>query len=282
MSKPDGKPARKKLSRRFKIAVGSIVLAVGSVAGGIALVFGTATGSVPLTAEEVRTAQSLFGPDFRTNDIRKHYVQAWVRNIVQYPTAMVPLSQRHIYFFSPKLNKPDLTLATRVDFETYMHEMTHIWQHRGNWAPLCNTYDYKLTPRARFNHFCNEQQARMVGDYSHLFLNPNNRLAVRMLADHTSTRAGNDDLIRVVEQQFPHARKARFDIERHRRQVYRCISSYSVTFNQASGVANSQDQRVITHCFADPQNRLPLTNAAVEPPQQPTLMQRIFGAEKKP
>lgn len=282
MSNPDDKkPARKTLSRRFKIVAAGACLPLGGTVGTGAVIFGTATGATPLTAEEVRVAQSLFGPDFRTDDIRKHYVRAWVSNIVQYPSAMVPLSQRHIYFFSPGLNKPDLTLSSGGDFDTYMHEMTHIWQHRSNWARICKTYDYTLTARSTFTQFCNEQQASIVGNYSRLFLNPNSRLAVRMLGDQTSTREGNDDLMRVVEQQFPHARTSRLNIERHRRQVYRCIVSYSVTFNQASGEASEQDKRVIDHCFSDPHNKVPLTDAPVEPPHNPTLMQRIFGLGKK-
>lgn len=283
MSEPDGqKPARKKLSRRFKIVAGSAVLAVGGVVTGGAIVFGTATGATPLTTEEVRVAQSLFGPTFRTDDIRKHYVRAWVNDIVQYPSAMVPLSQRHIYFFSPGLNQPDLTASSGSHFETYMHEMTHIWQHRGNWARICNNYQYTLTPKSTFNQFCNEQQASIVGDYARLFLNPNSRTAVRMLGDQTSTREGNDELMRVVEARFPHGRTSRLNIERHRRQVHRCIVSYSVTFNQASGEPSEQDQRVIDHCFADPQNRTPLADVPAEPPAEPTLMQRIFGIGKNP
>ncbi len=281
MSDPNGKPARKKLSRRFKIVAGSAALAVGGVAGGGAIVFGTATGSVPLTPEEVRVAQSLFGPDFRTNDIRKHYVRAWVNDIVQYPSAMVPLSRRHIYFFSPGLKQPDLTQSSGTHFETYMHEMTHIWQHRGNWARICKTYEYTLTPQSRFGQFCNEQQASIVGDYARLFLNPGSRNAVRMLGDKTSTREGNDQLMRVVEARFPHAQASRLGVERHRRQVYRCIVSYSVTFNQTSGKPSDTDQRVIDHCFADPQNRTPLPDAPPAAEQPPTLMQRIFGFGRK-
>ena len=116
--KASDKPARKKLSRRFKIVAGSTALCVTAAVGGAALVFGTATGSVPLTPEEVRVAQSLFGPNFRTDDIRKHYVRAWVSDVLQYPSAMVPLSDRHIYFFSTDLNVPDLTTGSAAAFDT--------------------------------------------------------------------------------------------------------------------------------------------------------------------
>ena len=270
------KPARKKLSRRFKIVAASAALAVTTTVGGAALVFGTATGAVPLTPEEVTVAQSLFGPNFRTDDVRKHYVRAWFRDVVQFPSAMVPLSNRHIYFFSSSLNVPDLTTGSGSAFETYMHEMTHVWQHRGNWAPICRTYDYTLTPRSTFGQFCNEQQASMVGDYARLFLNPNSRIAVRKLGDATSNREGNDNLMRVVERQFPHARQSRLTHEARFRSIHRCIVSYSVTFNQASGDPSPQDQRVIDHCYADPTNRTPLPDVA-PPAEEPTLLQRIFG-----
>lgn len=257
-------------------------MTLGVAGGGAALVFGTATGSVPLTQDEVRVAQSLFGPNFRTDNIRKDYVRAWIAKHFTYPAAMVPLSRTRIYFFNESLHTPDLTKTSGANFDTYMHEMTHIWQHRGHWAPICKTYSYTLNKRSHFGQFCNEQQASMVGDYARLFLNDNSRIAVRMLGDKTSTRKGNEQLIRVVEERFPHARTSRLNIERHRRDVYRCIVSYKVTFNQKSGKPSDEDARVIDHCFADPKDRTPLPDAATPPPEQPTLMQRVFGLGPKP
>lgn len=257
------------LRRHLRLIAGGTAATLAAATVGTIAVFGTATGDVPLTQDEAAIAQSLFGPDFRTDNIRKQYVRSWVGGVIQYPGAMVPLSQRHIYFFKPEMRKPDLTISSGDDFNLYMHEMTHIWQHRGNWAPLCKTYDYTLTARSRFTDFCNEQQASMVGDYAEFFLNPTSPNALRLLGDNTSRREGNENLMRVIEGQFPHARQARLKIEAQNRAVYRCIVRFNVTFNTASGKPTDADQVVITGCFTDPAQQPPPPSAVEEtaPPE---------------
>ncbi len=270
-------PRPPKLRRRFKWAAGGAAGAVALATAGTFAVFGTATGNAPLTPEEAAVAQSLFGPDFRTDDIRKQYVRSWVGGAIQYPAAVVPLTGRHIYFFEPDLRVRDLTLSTDYDFKLYMHEMTHIWQHRGNWAPICKTYDYMLTPQSRFKNYCNEQQASIVGDYAEDFLNPRNVNAIRLLRQGSSTRADNEYLMRVVEGQFPQARASRLNIERKNLSAYRCTVRFNAVIQAAAAPAD-EETAVIQRCLADPAAQ-PLTEK-VETPDK-TMAESIIAATQR-
>lgn len=260
-AKPEKTPKKAKLSRRFKLVAGGTVAGVAATGAAIIALFGAASGNVPLTKEEAAVAQSLFGPEFRTDDVRKQYVRSWAGGAIQYPAAMVPLSRRHIYFFQPELRVDDLTMTSDYDFNLYMHEMTHIWQHRGNWAPICRTYDYTLTANARFSQFCNEQQASIIGDYAENFLNPRNVRAIELLSQNTSTREGNEYLMRVVEARFAAARPSRLRIEENNRAVYRCSLRFN-TVVQAAAKPEDENRRVIRQCFENP---------AAEPPPVETV-----------
>lgn len=269
-SKNDKKGRR--LSKRFRIAVFGGASAALLAGGAAYTVFGTATGDIPLTPDEQAAAHSLFGPKFHTDDIRKKYVRTWIGNIITYPAAMVPLSRHHIFFFSSSLRVPDLTHDSGADFNLYMHEMTHVWQHRGHWATICKKYSYTLTDRSRMGDFCNEQQASIVGDYSERFLNPNSRKAVREIGDGTNRFTGQENLMNVVERTFPAARPSRRQMNWRYGNIAQCIASYKVTFNSKSGEPNAADRKVVDNCFSNPADRAAATtDTPAAPPPTPKV-----------
>lgn len=262
MAKPPTGTAKKKgprLSRRFKRVAAATGLSLAAAGTGFGAVFWTASAPVPLTAHETEVAKSLFGLHYKTDDIRKKYVLPFVGGRLAYPSAMVPLSRHRIYFFRPSLREiPDLTLSSGNNFRLFMHEMTHVWQHRGHWAPVCKTYDYTLTPHARFSDFCNEQQATMAADYAQKFLNPESRIALRLIGDGVPRMKGNEDLARVIENKFPQARYSRERIATHRQRVANCIATYKITFNSASQ-PDDTEKAAIDRCFNDPSDRAAAT-----------------------
>lgn len=107
-----------------------------------------------------------------------------------------------------------------MNFGTFMHEMTHIWQRTSITAAFIRTfrrtrkYDYKLTKQSRFSFFGVEQQASIMEDYARRFLYPPGDVP----AAHIDTSPENDALLqRVVERKFPAARKARLALAEQKR-----------------------------------------------------------------
>lgn len=272
MTEPDSGNAKKnapRFSRRFKRAGAAALLATTAAAGGFGAVFWTASAPVPLTVHEADAAKSLFGLHFETGDIRKKYTLPWAGTLMDNRNAMVPLSQHRIYFFTRSLKDvDDLTQSTPGHFRLFMHEMTHIWQHRGNWAPICQTYEYKLTAKSRFTDFCNEQQADIVGNYALAFLNPNSRSAVRQIGDGVPRIEGRENLARVVERRFKQARYSRERIATHYQRVANCITSYKIEFNSKSK-PDQEQTATIDRCFNNPADRAAATTDT--PPAPPRL-----------
>lgn len=180
-----------------------------------------AEASAELTAGERVLAQSVFGPDFATVNIRKYFhrelppTQAHDKNSASTAAYVLGGNTSDIHFVSRDKQSHDYSRAADQGYRvsTFMHEMTHIWQHRQGMSKDCDIYDYRLSARARFADFCNEQQASIIGDYTRLFLQPDTALAqMAGTVPDITYRSEHRDLMRVVEEQFPHARTARMQM----------------------------------------------------------------------
>ncbi len=181
-----------------------------------------AEASAHLTAGERALVQGVFGPDFATGEITKYFHRTMPPNQSQDKKGLVTLAYvlggntRDIHFVSTDKHARDYSRVPDQGYRasTFMHEMTHIWQHRQGMSKDCDIYDYTLTDRSHFGDFCNEQQATIIGDYTRLFLQPDNALGqVASVIPQVTYRAQYSNLIRVVEEQFPHARTARMAMQ---------------------------------------------------------------------
>lgn len=103
-----------------------------------------------------------------------------------------------------------------VHLNVFYHELTHHWQiQTGNsltrmdcgW--LKDKYAYAMTDSSRFEEYCTEQQADMVGSYAHRFLNP---------AYTPTPEENNSYSLKIVEEMFPQARITRLAVETQREQ----------------------------------------------------------------
>lgn len=177
-----------------------------------------AEASAGLTAGERVLAQSVFGPEFETSGIRKYFhrtlppTQAHDKNGATTAAYVLGGNTSDIHFISRDKQSLDYSRAADQGYRvsTFMHEMTHIWQHRQGMSKDCDIYEYTVTPQSRFADFCNEQQASIIGDYTRLYLQPDTALSqMAGTVPHITYRNDGRDLMRVVEEQFPHARSAR-------------------------------------------------------------------------
>lgn len=176
--------------------------------------------SAPLTTGEAALARAVFGPDFQTGTITKHYHRAMppthdARNARDVLAYVLLGDTNDIHMIAAELRVKDLSRVpdTGVRANAYMHEMTHIWQHRtGSTAESCGTYAYTLNPQSHFGDFCNEQQAAIVGDYVAIYLQPDSFINGAMALNARLRLHEMEELARVVETQFPHARTARLQL----------------------------------------------------------------------
>lgn len=163
------------------------------------------TGGTSLTDGEVTLARGIFGDEINTSVVRKHFSQA--RPGIAASVALA--SRRHIDFWGKRYHSEDYSDDTRWSMaHLYMHEMTHIWQQQNHLIVYnflfkkCDTYDYTLTEGSHFDDFCNEQQAEIVADYVMQIMYPH----IYFLNDGEENRRHR---ARVVEEQFPEARRMR-------------------------------------------------------------------------
>lgn len=178
-----------------------------------------AEASAPLTTGESTIVHAVFGQDFRTDNITKYFhrgLPTFTRDDAQgglHTAAYVRLGNTtDIHFVERDRQAQDYSRipdhGNRLG--TFMHEMTHIWQHRNGQVTDCNVYDYTLSASSHFNRFCNEQQGNIISDYVQRFLQPDSESAYFSRTNYGERYSAYDtQLARVVEEQFPQARLAR-------------------------------------------------------------------------
>lgn len=243
-------PKKSRPLRDSALVIGSL-LAGGSIMLGSVTTFGihydnaSAAQSRALTTSEATLAQAIFGSDFVTDNvtIRMHADRPYFsgrfdddkpgERTLGYVNRLDP---NNVHMIAPELHASDYGRTTNMFDHThlYVHEMAHVWQNRQNdRAASCDTYSYTLTAQSRFEDFCAEQQADMIADYAVAYLIPN-ALQQRAIvpayvnlrfAGGTYTQADYDartNLVRVIEEQFPHARAARLQIARNNDATLEC------------------------------------------------------------
>lgn len=198
-----------------------------------------------LSTGEAALIQSVFGADFDTRAIRKRYSNnetacgetgnaqtsyvACVRRIS--PTITFAASSG----FMDDYSRDGSISGSRT--ATFMHEVTHIWQHRTK-APnggTCASYDLPsadiMNTAMTFDHYCTERQGQLVGMYASFYLRPS-----QVNQTDLTTEGGRyfDRIRQIVEAKFPHAIAARAVMQRRAQQHFAC-------FNAAAANTNGQN-----------------------------------------
>jgi len=184
----------------------------------------------PLTAGEAALVKSIFGDSINTDKVRKYItLQTKPGNRFGVLIAAQVFNGDSIKFYGPKYASADY--SKDKDFFLFgllIHEMTHIWQQQNkvrNARPAYRAYEYTLTKRSQFKKFGQEQQASIIEDYARQFLffkrSPggaqDNYLPNSAPGLDAKSLSSLTLLAKVVEEQFPEARKTRLALEAQRK-----------------------------------------------------------------
>lgn len=232
-----------------------------------------ATASRGLTMAEAALAHSIFGRDFALNGVTLYFHDGASKQrfnqLSQKPghATLAYVNMRDstsIHITDVSYNVSDYARLDDIGWRTntFMHEMTHVWQsQQAQQAADCEIYDYTLTPQSRFEDFCSEQQARMVGDYVQRFLLPTapeqlpfalHRESLRRMTHELGVNARDSNnastqdalLTRVIERQFPAAAASRLRIQDGFRAAAGCIIDAQSA--SANAVADCNDRHLRT------------------------------------
>lgn len=169
----------------------------------------------PLTENEIAFVQGIFGDEINTAIVRKNFYTEHQDLSPGDSTETIASvdDKKNINFYGTEYRSDDYSQEDRLNYGTFIHEITHIWQRQK--IPglkllfmSCHDYSYTLDARSRFDDFCIEQQGAIIEDYALRFLH----------SSHASFRIKNtpenDALLKkVVEEKFPEARKTRLKLE---------------------------------------------------------------------
>jgi hypothetical protein len=210
-----GKSLKQKLSSVFKKVALTAALAMG-LSSDNAPVAPRPASVEPLTKNEIAFVQSIFGDEVNTAIVRKNFYAKHPDNTPEDSKETIAdvNDTKNIKFYGTEYRSSDYSREGTINYGTFIHEITHIWQRQK--IPgltllfmSCHDYDYTLDAGSRFNDFCIEQQGALIEDYALRFLH----------SSHASFRIKNtpenDALLqKVVEAQFPEARKTRLGLEK--------------------------------------------------------------------
>lgn len=193
----------KKIARGFLRMAFATALAAGIAEGYVALDDAAqADRGIPLTEGERALVSGIFGDQIRTDKIRKYY--RFSKDIGNAGTVKTG-SHTQVTFWNQNNHAEDYSKERGWKLHVFAHELTHIWQNQNMptllkfLKPPCEQYDYTLTDQSRFDDFCEEQQAEIIGHYTSFFLHPANPSAF--------AESYGRNLLRVVEEKFPQAQK---------------------------------------------------------------------------
>lgn len=214
--------------------------------------------SAPLTAGERALIQSVFGPEFSTDGITKYFHRELPphqrpRREGELPAAAYVLggNDRDIHFVNRDTHARDYSRVPDegLRVSTFMHEMTHIWQHRQGMTKDCDIYTYQLTAQSRFGDFCNEQQATIIGEYTRVFLQPDSILGrAKGLVPQIEYSPAGENLMRVVEEQFPQARISRMAMQSRFNAAGMCVQAQARASLTTSQLNNFNLRNAWTDC----------------------------------
>lgn len=180
------------------------------------------TASAPLTDGEKSFVASIFGNEIDTRRVKKYFTSKKKKKV-----SAETFGSRKIKFYNSVNPSADLSQAGDVfPYLLLIHEMTHVWQAqhklRKSYTILRHptlSYDYTLSPNSRFGDFGLEQQASIIEDYATAVLYHGPRKNLRpsgLYAPAFGPRTALQSLSllqKVVEDQFPEARKTRLTLE---------------------------------------------------------------------
>ena len=178
--------------------------------------------NVPLTIGEQKLARSLFGNEIDYSKLHKNFNKGAsnsTKDTHDHVNAVASVgSTTGIDFWQTKTHSSDYSLEKPYIFGVFMHEMTHILQFQKGTveSKYCKTYPYTLTATSKFDDFCIEQQASIIGDYAMRYLHPDKTTPYRLENYGTINKvfrihdAESDALLaKTVEDRFPQAKITR-------------------------------------------------------------------------
>lgn len=191
----------------------------------------TALKNAPLTDGEAALAQAVFGPDFDTSNISKSYRSDRDNCGKDHDSDTITLAcvrkgSNIIRIVEPDSFVDDYSRDGSVSgsrTSTFMHEMTHIWQNRGNPATSCGSYSLPeemiFNTRLTFDDYCSERQAQLVGVYAKWYLRPSLMAAM--------DESGEDmrffvRIRAIVEAKFPRTIALRQHMQQRAQQFVSC------------------------------------------------------------
>lgn len=309
MTDADNKPQRSVLSRAFAYAKGihpiNKVLLVAAVSLHIipTEVLTKAVGTIDnfyrdqtalkvsgLSRGEAALVQSVFGEDFNTTNIRKRYSnnETACGETNSADTAFVACVRR---------SSPTITFAASSEFMddysrdgsmsggrtlTFMHEATHIWQHRTGAVNggQCDSYDLQPTDvmntALTFDNYCSERQGQLVGIYAAFFLRPS-----QINQTDLTSEAGRyfDRIRQIVEAKFPRAATVRAQMQTRAASHLSCFNAAANENGKAacsarfytnlSGQPLTTSAQQVTFTLPNGQVRYPVIEAARRAGQLP-------------
>lgn len=177
---------------------------------------------VPLTRGEENLARSVFGDEIDYSKLHKNFNKGASNSTTDthdHTDAVASVaSTTGIDFWRTRTHSSDYSLEKPYIYGVFMHEMTHILQFQKGTieSKYCKTYPYTLTATSKFDDFCIEQQASIIGDYAMRFLHPEQTTPHRLenysmfkKATRTHDAASDALLAKTVEARFPQAKITR-------------------------------------------------------------------------
>lgn len=177
---------------------------------------------VPLTRGEEDLARSVFGDEIDYSKLHKNFNKGASnssKDTHEHVDAVASVAgTTGIDFWRTKTHSSDYSREQPYIFGVFMHEMTHILQFQKGTieSKYCKTYPYNLTATSKFDDFCIEQQASIIGDYAMRFLHADQTTPYRLQnysmfnkATRTHDAVSDALLAKTVEARFPQAKITR-------------------------------------------------------------------------
>lgn len=189
-----------------------------------------------LSTSERALVQAVFGADFDTGTIRKRYSN-------NENACGETNSEDTVFVACVRRSSPTITFAASSDFmddysrdgstsgsrtTTFMHEATHIWQHRTNAVNGGQCHSYDLPPAdimntaMTFDQYCSERQSQLVGVYAAFYLRPS-----QLGQTDLTTEGGRyfDRIREIVEAKFPRAAHLRAQMQSRAANHLTCFNA---------------------------------------------------------
>jgi hypothetical protein len=173
------------------------------------------TSPVHLTTHEQKLLKNIFGDEVNPSIVRKFLEPDPHKT----GYSAMTFNARDMAFYESEYHADDYSQTTPLRFSYFIHEATHIWQRQSrnpdyHESKKCKTYEYALSESAKFEDYCNEQQASIIEDYALRFHCPAPEPSYSYSANHGHDTPQSDALLqKLVEDRFPIAKQTRLAVE---------------------------------------------------------------------